>query len=336
MIVVTGATGHIGNVLVRKLLADGKVVRGLIPPNEDTLPLRGLDLEIVRGDVRDAESLMQAFQGAKQVYHLAGAISILPGQRQLLEQINVRGTRNVVDACLQTGVTRLLYASSIHAVKEPPHGIAITESQPYDPRSVLGDYAKSKALATLEVTRGIQRGLEAVIVCPTGIIGPYDYKLSEMGRLIHGFLQRKQKFCIVGGYDFLDVRDAAEGMIQACNRGQPGESYLLSGEWISIRGLFSLLEKISGIRAPRFTVSNHLARLAGVLATPYYLLRKTKPLFTAYSIDVLQSNAQVSSEKARRDLGFSPRPIAESLRDTVSWFQEQLKRQNGLANLPLA
>lgn len=184
MVVVTGATGHIGNVLVRELLSRGENVSVVIPPFEDTACLDGLQLEMVKGDVRQIDSLIQAFRGGDVVYHLAGAISILPGKNELLHQVNVVGTRNVVEACLKTDVRRLIYTSSIHAVKEPPHGTVIDETLPYDPDTVLGDYAKSKARATLEVLKGVKRGLDAVIVCPTGVIGPYDYydyRVSDIG-----------------------------------------------------------------------------------------------------------------------------------------------------------
>ena len=326
MIAVTGATGHIGNVLVRELLERGKAVRTILPPGENRAPLAGLNLEVAESDVRGLDSLVRAFNGVETVYHLAGVISILPGKKKLLEDVNVKGTQNVVEACFRTGVKRLVYISSIHAVKEPPHGTIISESQPYDPSSVLGEYAKSKARATLLIIEAVKRGLDAVIVCPTGVIGPYDYKISEMGQLIQDFLQQKMKACVDGAYDFVDVRDIARGLILACEKGRRGEGYILSGERITVRDLFSLLEKISGIKAPGWQVSCRLARAIGVLATPYYLLSKVKPLFTAYSIDVLSSNSLVSSEKARRELGYSTRSIRESLFDAVSWFKEEARR----------
>jgi dihydroflavonol-4-reductase len=322
MIVITGATGHIGNTLVRKLVSRKERVRAVVIPHEDTAPLKGLDIEIAHGDVRDIGSLIQAFKGANLVYHLAGVISILPGKRNLLTQVNVSGTQNVVNACLKSKVKRLVYTSSIHAVKESPQGTCIDESCPYDPASVLGDYAKSKAQATLEVKKGIQRGLDAVIVCPTGVIGPNDYKISEMGNLFQRFLKRNMKVCVSGAYDFVDVRDVAEGHILAGQKGRTGEGYILSGEQISIPKLFSLLENITGIKAPGIQIPSWLARAAGILATPYYLLSKTKPLFTAYAIDVLNSNSVVSSEKARSELGFSARTIRESVIDTITWFRD--------------
>ncbi|HSW58602.1 MAG TPA: SDR family oxidoreductase [Dehalococcoidales bacterium] len=321
MIVVTGATGHIGNVLVRLLLTLNQKVRALVLPGEDLTALRELDVEIVTGDICRPESLMPAFKGADMVYHLAGIISIIPGRERILQEVNVQGTRNVIDACLKNNVRRLVYTSSIHALKEPPHGTAISESQPFDPSSVLGHYAKSKAQASLEALSAAARGLDTVIVCPSGVIGPYDFKGSEMGYLIQAFVRRKLPAGVNGAYDFIDVRDVAAGMVAAGEKGISGEVYILSGEQITIRQLFKSLELISGIKPPRLMVPCWLAKAAGVIITPFLLRLKKKPLLTPYSIDVLQSNSQIDSKKTRKALGFSARPLIESLRDTVLWFK---------------
>ncbi len=139
IITVTGATGHIGNVLVRKLTGTGIRIKALVLPGEDIKPLEGTAAEVVEGDVRDRKSLIKAFSNAKIVFHLAGMISIVRGQRSMLEEVNVEGTKNVIDACLKTGVEKLIYTSSIHALKEPPAGTVITEEQGFDPLKVLGD-----------------------------------------------------------------------------------------------------------------------------------------------------------------------------------------------------
>ena len=323
-IVVTGATGHIGNVLVRELLAQGHSVRALVPPFENDLPIRGLDVEIVAADVCDAASLSTAFEGADAVYHLAGIIAITPGREALLQRVNVEGTRNVVAACLKSCVGRLVYTSSIHAIQEPPEGIVINETFPVDPDNVLGPYARSKAMATLEVKKGIAHGLNAVIVHPTGVIGPFDFRISEMGQLMLDFIRGKLKAYLDGAYDFADVRDVAHGMTLACSKGRRGESYILSGERVSIKRIMELLEEISGVKAPKFKVPAWLAHTVGKLAPFYYRINRSKPLFTDYSVDVLRSNSVVTSEKARMELGYKPRTVQESICDSVAWFRQHL------------
>jgi len=239
-----------------------------------------------------------------------------------MHQVNVEGARNVVEACLSTGVKRFIYASSIHAIAEPPHGTTIDETLPFDPNRTIGDYGRSKALAAREVLKGIRKGLNAVIVCPTGVIGPYDYKVSEMGQLIINFLKTKLKAYVAGSYDFVDVRDVARGHILACKKGEAGQTYILSGERITVAELLSTLKEITGVKAPSLKMPRRLARAVGILASPYYWLTKTRPLFTAYSIDVLASNSLVSSEKARRELGYSSRPVKESIQNAIEWFKE--------------
>jgi dihydroflavonol-4-reductase len=320
MDIITGATGHIGNVLTRDLLSRGSIVKALVLPNEDLTSITDLDVEKVTGDVCDERSLEKIFYGADVVYHLAGIISIMPGDRKILEQVNVIGTRNVIEACFRTGVRRLVYVSSIHAVQEPPHGTVITETCAFNPSNVLGEYAKSKAQATCEVLKAVERGLDAVIVCPTGVIGPYDYRVSEMGKLIVEFMNRKLIASVKGAYDFVDVRDVANGIILAGQLGRRGETYILSGERIEITQLMSILTSITGIKAPKFQLPSWLARYFGILTAPYYKIRKIKPLFTSYSIDVLTSNSFVSSAKAKIELGFSSRSIRESIEDAVQWF----------------
>jgi len=323
MIVVTGATGHLGNVLVRKLVNQNKKVRALILPGEDIVSLEGLEIEKVDGDVCVPDSLRKAFEGAEIVYHCAGIISILPGQKKQLFQVNVLGTRNVVNMCLETKVKRLVYTSSIHALSEPAPGIVIDESREFNPENVLGEYSKSKTLGTLEVLKGIEKGLDAVILCPSGIIGPHDYRVSEMGKLIVDFVKGKVKAYVDGAYDFVDVRDVAEGLILACEKGKKGECYILSGQQISVRQLLKFLEEISGVKVPSFKILHQVARAAGFFNVLYCNLMKIKPLFTPFSIDVLASNSLVSCQRAQDELGYSPRSIYESIKDAVQWFKQK-------------
>ena len=324
MIVVTGATGHIGNVLVRELLAAGRPVRALVMHGDDQRPLADLDVEIVYGDVTDLSSLKTAFAGAELVFHLAGIVSIMPGMTSILERVNVGGMRNVIDACRATGVHRLVYASSIHAIAEPPHGTVIDESLPFDPDGVLGDYARSKARATLLLLEEVGKGgLDAVICCPTGVIGPWDYGISNIGQLILDFASGHLKSYVRGAYDFVDVRDVVKGLILAAEKGQPGRHYIFSGAQVQVLELMKELERNIGYPAPTYEIPPVIARAAGVLASVYYRLIRRRPVFTAYSIDVLRSNSLVSSARAREELGFTARPWQESIRDQVEWFRAE-------------
>jgi dihydroflavonol-4-reductase len=324
MIVVTGATGHIGNVLVRELTGRGDAVRAFVLPDDDCRPLTGLDAEIIHGDVTDLPSLESAFTGADIVFHLAGIVTIMPGMKSTLERVNVGGVRNVATACRTARVRRLVYTSSVHAIAEPPHGIMIDESQPFDPEGVLGDYARSKARATLLLLDEVRKGdLDAVVCCPTGVIGPYDYGISNIGQLILDFASGYLKSYVRGAYDFVDVRDVANGLILAAEKGQAGRHYILSGAQVQVPELMKALENNIGYPAPTYEISSVIARTAGVLASVYYRLVRRRPVFTAYSIDVLRSNSLVSSARARKELGFTTRAWQESIRDQIQWFRAE-------------
>jgi dihydroflavonol-4-reductase len=324
VIVITGATGHIGNVLVRELTARGQTVRALVLPYDDCRPLAGLNAELVYGDVTDVLSLESAFAGAKLVFHLAGIVTITSSMKKVLDRVNVGGVRNVVAACHATGVHRLIYTSSIHAIAEPPHGTVIDETQPFDPDHVLGDYARSKARATLLLFDEVRKGeLNAVICCPTGIIGPWDYGISNIGQLILDFASGHLKSYVRGAYDFVDVRDVANGLILAAEKGQAGRHYIFSGAQVQVSELMEELERNIGYPAPTYEIPSTIARAAGVLASVYYRIIRRRPVFTAYSIDVLRSNSLVSSARAREELRFTTRPWQDSIRDHVEWFRAE-------------
>ena len=323
MILVTGATGHIGNVLIRQLTATGEKIRALTLPGEDTLSIQDLNVEIVEGDVLDYPSLLTAFQGVDVIYHLAGLISIMPGSNPLVQTVNYAGTRNVLQAARQTGVHRLVYTSSIHALRRIPHGATVDESVPFDPEHAISSYDRSKAEASLAVMQAIQAGMDAVICCPTGVIGPYDFRGSEMGELIHDLSLRKLTLYVDGAYDFVDVRDVANGLILANQKGVTGESYILSGERITVLELVKTVQEIIGKYIPRLKIPINLARFTARFTPIYYRLTHAKPRFTSYSLDTLQSNSVISNHKARRELGYNPRSLRVSLADTVQWFLQE-------------
>jgi dihydroflavonol-4-reductase len=322
MILVTGATGHIGNVLIRQLLDKGEKVRALIWKDEDTTPIRDLKVERIEGDVLDLSSLEAAFKGVDTVYHLAGIISIMPGNNPFVWNVNVQGTRNVLQMARQAGIRRLVYTSSIHAIARAPHGVQIDETLPYDMNNPYGAYDRSKAEASLDVQMASRDGLDAVIVCPTGVIGPYDFRRSEIGNVILDAARRKTALYVDGAYDFVDVRDVADGLIKASEYGRSGESYILSGQKISVRYLLETVREVTGYAFPKIRIPFNLAEATSRFMPAYYNWRKTKPKFTPYSLEVLQSNSDISYAKAASELGYKPRPIYASITDTVRWFLE--------------
>lgn len=325
MILVTGATGHIGNVLIRKLLEQGEKVRALVWRGEDTTPIKALEVEQVQGDVLDLASLGPAMRGVETVYHLAGIISIMPGRNPFVWRVNVEGTRNMLEAARQAGIRRLVYTSSIHAIARSPHGVAMDESLGFDQNNPYGEYDRSKAAASLEVQKAAIEGLDAVIVCPTGVIGPYDFRGSELGEVIRSASEARTMFYVEGAYDFVDVRDVADGMIAAHAHGRRGESYILSGQRLSVRYMLETVREVTGKAFASIKIPFSLAEFAARFTPWYYQRTKAKPRFTPYSLEVLQSNSNISHAKAARELGYKSRPLHETITDTVRWFLENAR-----------
>jgi len=333
MILVTGATGHIGNTLVRALIARGQRVRAMLLPGEDDFPLHGLDLEQVRADVLDFTSLRTAFDRVRQVYHLAGLISILPGRQRLLRAVNVVGTRHVLHAAREAGVEKLVYTSSIHALRRVPHGVCIDECLPFDPDGALSAYDASKAQASLEVQQAARAGLPATIVCPTGVIGPYDFRRSEIASVVLSCMDGKPQLYVEGAYDFVDVRDVAEGMILACELGRQGEAYLLGGEQLSVHRLLGMVRQLTRTGFACIRIPLRLARLLARAAPAYYQVARIRPRITPYALETLTGNSLVSHAKAGEDLGYAPRPLRDSLADTIAWLRDNRHAIAGPASI---
>jgi len=327
MILVTGAAGHVGNVLIRELLAQNEQVRAMILPGEDVSSLEGLNVELVEADVLNPAALEAAMLGVEIVYHLAGIISILPGSEGLMERVNVQGVCNVAEAALKMGVKRLVHTSSIHAFKRMPHGITVDEDTPIAADSPKGTYDCTKANGTLAIRRAAANGLNAVIVCPTGVIGPYDFRQSEMGQTILNFSRGGLKLLVDGAYDFVDVRDVARSMILACKYGRTGETYILSGQRILVREIMQIVHELVGNRVSPIVLPIKLADVFARVMEPFYTLTKRVPRFTRYSLQTLRDNSVFSHEKARRELGHNPRGLRQSIADTLEWWREREKRK---------
>lgn len=324
MNLVTGGTGHLGNVLVRELLARGEKVRVLILSGEDTHSLDDMDVEFVEGNILDSECLQTAMDGVDVVFHLAGLVSITEDKQGLLQAVNVEGTRHVLEAAKGANIKTLVYTSSIHALERPPMGVSITEALKFDVNNPAGPYDRSKAQASVLVKQAASEGLDTRIICPTGVIGPYDFRRSEMGELILSFMHKGISLMIDGSFDFVDVRDVAEGQILARDLGKPGETYILGGERIELKLLHTLVQKITGRKTPMITIPLPIAMIMAPLAEFYYKITKTKPRITRYSLETVISNSEISSEKAKTELGYKPRKLTESVADTVRWWWKNL------------
>lgn len=323
MNVITGAAGFVGSTLIKTLVEQNKRVKAIVLPSDDISSIENYPIEIVQGDVQDKPFLIEKFKNAKNVYHLAGIVSITPGQKNLLERVNVQGTKNVINACLKAKVERLIYTSSVHAFVERPQGQLIDETASIDPKKIVGNYAQTKARATLHVRDAIKnKGLNAVIVYPSGIIGPYDHALSNMGQMFIDYCQGRIPVMIEGTYDFVDVRDVVSGTIAAAEKAKIGKEYILSGYQITFKQMFYILSNITGQKIPRIYFPTWLLKLFVPLVNFFAKRLQKMPTLTSYALYTISSNSLFSHERATRELNYFPRHIVRTMQDTIEWYKE--------------
>ncbi len=321
LVLVTGASGHIGCNLIRVLLEQGHEVRALV--RSDVRGIEGLTVEQVPGDVLDPDSLDQACAGAEVVFHCAANISVdgSVGDDQL--RVNAEGPRNVAEACLKAGVRKLIHFSSLHAISEYPRDQAITEENGLvKPAENPLPYSRTKALGEEAIQAAVARGLDAVVLNPSGVIGGHDYKVSHMGETIRDLATGKFPALIPGGYDFVDVRDVVKAALAAVEQGRSGERYLITGHYLSVVELAGIVAAVTGRKAPGWVCPMWLARFAAPFSVTWGRLTGKRAKFTSASLQVLRSNGQADHAKATEELGHSPYPAQESVAAVVAWQRE--------------
>ena len=326
---VTGATGFLGRAVAEELVRRKAQVHALVLHDDPYTDLLPKEVRTVIGDVCDKSSLSGFFADADSrtcVIHCAGIVSVAsrPGPR--LYQVNVGGTWKVLRQCMEHDVGKMVYVSSVHAIPEKPKGCIISEDCEFSPGLVDGDYAKSKAAATELVFDAAERGLNASIVFPSGIIGPGDLQGGSFTSMAKSFLAGKLPLAVRGGYDFVDVRDVANGILACSESGEPGKGYILSGHYVTIRRMLQVIGTAAKRRYRPICLPLGLAKLAA----PYYerrSLKDRKPLFfTPHSVSVLASNGQFSHAAATKCFAYQPRPTEETLLDMTAWLLEQRKK----------
>lgn len=309
---VTGASGHVGSALCRALLAEGHGVVALY--NSDRRALEGLDVDARAVDVEDAAALSAAMAGVEVVFHAAARVTLSSKEDPRAARTNIEGTRNVLTAARARGVRRVVHFSTIHALD--PLGELLAEGKGFA-------YERSKVEAERLVMRAVDDGLDAVVVSPCAVVGPFDAKPSHFGKVLlmqeRGWLLSAAE----GGQSWVDVRDVAAAALAAAAKGRAGKRYVVSGTWMSMRDFTTLAGRIGRSRTPLFTVPRTtLARAAPVAEVVASWLRAA-PLLTRASVDALEPGPRPMSGDAERELGHKPRPVRETLTDTLQWFRER-------------
>ncbi len=322
LFIITGANGHLGGTIVRMLNGRPVQVRGLVfgdKKKQDTG-----SIHYYSGDVREPETLRPLFEGCEDmetiVIHTAGIIDISNHVSPELYDVNVNGTKNILALCREYPVKRLVYVSSVHAIPEQKRGNVTGEIRDFSSDAVVGGYAKTKAEATREVLRAAQEGLDAVVVHPSGILGPYDRSGNHLVQMVAEYLHGTLPACVKGGYDFVDVRDVAEGCLLAAEKGRKGECYILSDRYCEIREVLEIAGDVSG-KKKLPVLPLWMAKMAAPFIQLHARRKKRRPLYTAYSLHVLGTGERFSHKKATEELGYHPRDLKVTIRDMVAEMQ---------------
>lgn len=323
--IITGANGHLGNTLIRLLSRQDCIIHGLILPGEQAKEYK--NVTYYTGDIRDRASLLPLFDTAGSgkcdiiAIHTAGIVDISNDITPLMYDVNVNGTKTFAALCMEKKVKRMVYVSSVHAIPEHGELDVLSEVNSFSPDEVVGGYAKTKAEATQAVLNLVKAGLNAVIVHPSGILGPYDMAArsgNHLVQMVKDYVGGRLPACVKGGYDFVDVRDVAKGCLAAAEKGRCGECYILSNRHYEIKDVLKMVRKNNGGRRLP-TLPMWMAKAAAPFMGWHAKRKKERPLYTKYSLYTLKSNDRFSHDKATSELGYRPRDLYRTIADTVSW-----------------
>lgn len=319
-VAVTGAGGHLGYVLCAALTRAGVTTHGLI--HRTNPGLQALGVHVFKGDITDREVLARLFEGVTCVFHLAAHIALSNKQKGAIFQTNLEGTRTVLHACQAAGVSRLVHCSTIHVFDPQPDNMPLDETRPYYRRSTLA-YEQSKLAAEELLLSCNDRGPEIVVVNPTAILGPEDHGPSIVGKGLLGIYHRTIPMLLPYGYNWVDVRDVAQGMILAAQKGQDRSRYILSGQFCSLPDMSDMIRKITGKKTTSAVCPPALAYLSVPFMTAWANWTGQEPLYTKAALDIVRdAPRQVSHAKAVRELGFTARPLKETVTETFQWYKE--------------
>jgi dihydroflavonol-4-reductase len=315
---VTGASGFLGWHVAHLLVERGHAVRALV---RSSSRLRELDVETFPGDLRDPDSIARAVAGCALVFHVAADYRLWAANSSELYASNVDGTRNILEAARQAGVDRVVYTSTVGCIGVPDGGIG-DENQPASLEDMKGAYKRSKFLAERAALEFAAAGFPVLIVNPTAPVGDHDIKPTPTGKIVLDFLRGDMPAFIDTGLNLVDARDVAAGHLWACERGRPGERYILGGENLTLEQILSKLASIAGRPAPRVKLPYAVAYAAGVASTAWAGISGTPPRAPIDAVRMARKKMFVTHAKAAQELGYAPGPADAALTRAVQWFRD--------------
>jgi len=318
---VTGGTGFVGANVVRELLAQGRAVRVLARPGSDRRAIVGLEVEIGEGDLLDPASLRRAVKGVNSVFHVAADYRLWARHPEELHRVNVGGTRAVLEAAGEAGVSRVVYTSTVGALGIPGDGTPGTEATPVSLRDMVGPYKASKFLAEQVALGFAHQGLPVVVVNPSAPVGPWDVKPTPTGRMVVDFLEGKMVATLDTGLNLVHVRDVARGHLLAAERGKIGEKYILGNRNLSLAEIGALLSEIAGIRPPRVRIPYWVAWSAALSMEAVARVTGAPPRVPLTAVRMAKKRMYFSPARAVRELGLPQTDVRDALRDAAEWFR---------------
>ena len=321
-VALTGAAGHLGAAILQELTKRKIRIKALIRDN-DTRACTDLPVEIIYGDMMHAGVLSKLMQDCDTVIHCAALISVNGDPKGLVHKTNVEGTQLVIDNAFQNGIKRFIHISSIHAYQQQPSLQILDEQRKHVTEKGFA-YDRSKLAGKQIALAANNQGMEVLVIHPTSIIGPYDFKPSLMGKVIIDLYKGRLPFIFNGGFDFCDCRDVANAIVNATTMGRPGEAYLLGGKWYSLKQLAQFLSTASSKKINPVALSQFTAKLGLPAIKLLAAIKKKEPLYTVEALDALfTGNRFISSDKAGKELNYSTRPFEETILDTYHWFKNK-------------
>jgi nucleoside-diphosphate-sugar epimerase len=322
-LLVTGASGHLGANLVRRLLAEGEDVRVLVRPgsNNRGVDVLGKQVERVEGDLRDLEAMRRALGGVGRAYHCAAQLSTVDGAEQELFASNVLGTRNLLLAAREKGVERVVVTGSFSAVGHREDGPS-DESVPFNPFDKAMPYEKSKAGVEHECLKAVAEGQDVVVATSCAILGPYDYKPSRMGRVLVDFAHGKMRAYIPGGFEFVNARDIVQGHLLAMKKGRKGQKYIFATRFTTVDELMQIMSDVTGKRKPLLRLPAPVMAVISEVTTRVFkvIAPQSQQRLTPGAVRILRMNRQADTSKAKSELGFVPSSIEDAIREQYEWF----------------
>lgn len=325
--IVTGATGYVGYVLVEKLIEKGyQPIKLLVRSQRSVDRFKDFPVTAVIGDLNDYAYLEKEITANSVVFHLAGLIDIGGFKKKEIYNTNVNATIKIAETCVKNNAEKLIYVSSVSAIEPAKNNEPIKEPSSFNPKKVVGDYAKTKAIATEYILNESRNGtLNAVVVYPSAVIGPHDHNISNIGQVVLGYMNNKFPAYTKGKYNFIDVRDVVDGLIKSYEIGKNGEDYVLTGDTVDLKEMFVILNHLLNRKKMPFYVPLPILYIALPFARLYYFLRRQKPIFSRTSLKILNQNSNFDCSKAKKDLNFNPLPVKTSFKDMIDWFYDNKK-----------